>query len=404
MLNRLFAGRSSWLFVTFFIWSVGTGSMQLARPLFAAELGAGVFFVALVTASNAFARLIASPITGFLVDRFGRRPLVVAGTLLRGLSALGIFYAPSYEWFLLLEFIGGVGISVFNTGSSVIIADMSGTENRGRAVAMRTTSLRLGTISGPFFGTLIAAVFDLRAIFMFNFITKMLALALIYIAIRETRPESARRREAGVKQSLDLAPFRSKGFVALMIATLAINMVGSGGAFSAVFPLQAKAAAGLDTTDIGNMITLSGVIGFLVAYPNGMMVDRFGRKATLIPGMLVLAASTFLLAGASSYVTIAIAVSLLGVGDGASNGTSQVYAMDLAPEDQRGAFMGVWSLFQGIGSLVAPLIVGAVAERLGYPPAFQMVTAAVLLATLLMWVWGPETGGKRTGTPAAATA
>ena len=57
---------------------------------------------------------------------------VVLGTLLRGLSALAIFYAPSYEWFLLLEFVGGVGISVFNTGSSVIIADMSGTQNRPR--------------------------------------------------------------------------------------------------------------------------------------------------------------------------------------------------------------------------------------------------------------------------------
>ena len=77
-------------------------------------------------------------------------------------------------------------------------------------------------------------------------------------------------------------------------------------------------------------------------------------------------------------------------------------AMDLAPENQRGAFMGVWSLFQGIGSLVAPLIVGAVAERLGYPPAFQMVTAAVLLAALLMWVWGPETGGKRAARAATA--
>ena len=145
-------------FIIFFVWAMGAGSMQLARPLFAASFGVSVFFVALVSASNALARLVAAPITGFLSDRFGRRPLIIMGVFLRGGTALLSFFAPNYETFLLLEFIGGIGISVFNTGSTIIIADLSGEDSRGRAVALRTMSMRLGTVSGPFVGGILTAL------------------------------------------------------------------------------------------------------------------------------------------------------------------------------------------------------------------------------------------------------
>lgn len=395
MLRQVLPERGLSLFSTFFVWSVGSGSMQLARPLFAASFGVPVLLVALITASNAIARLIAAPVTGLLVDRFGRRPLVVAGALLRGLSALAIYFCTSYEQFLVLEFLGGIGISVFNTGSSVIIADLSGPQNRGRAVALRTTSLRLGQVSGPFFGTLIAVAFDLRAVFLFNAVTKLLTLAMVLALIGETQPERPARRAGAPRERLDLSPFLSRGFVAVMGATLAINMAGGGGAFQAVFPLHAQQAAGMGTGDVGNMITLAAVIAFVVAYPNGMLVDRFGRKVTLIPGLLVLAVAVALLGGAESYVAIVVAVCLLGVGEGASMGTSQVFAMDLAPADRRGAFLGVWSLFQSLGGVVAPLAVGLVAQGFGFGVAFYGVAACVAAAALLVWRWGPETGARR---------
>lgn len=392
MLNRLFPDRGLPLFSTFFVWSVGSGSMQLARPLFAASFGVPVFLVALITASNAMARLIAAPITGVLVDRFGRRPLVVVGALLRGLSALAIFFCDSYEQFLVLEFLGGVGISVFNTGASVIIADVSSPQNRGRAVALRTTSLRLGQVSGPLFGTLIAVAFGLRAVFLFNAATKLLTLVMVYLMIGETQPERPPQRADRPKEKLDLSPFMTKGFVAVMLSTLAINMAGGGGAFQAVFPLHAAEVAHMGIGDIGNMITLAGLIAFLIAYPNGMLVDKFGRKVTLIPGLVVLGLGVALLAGAESYAMIVLAVALVGVGEGASMGTSQVYAMDLAPADRRGAFLGVWSFFQSLGGVIAPLLVGVVATGLGYGAAFNAVALCVGASALLMLWWGPETG------------
>jgi MFS family permease len=169
-------------------------------------------------------------------------------------------------------------------------------------------------------------------------------------------------------------------------------MAGGGGAFQAVFPLHAAQAAGMGTDDIGHMITLAGLIAFLVAYPNGMLVDRYGRKVTLIPGLVVLAIGVFLLGASPDYLAVVLAVALLGVGEGASMGTSQVFAMDLAPADRRGAFLGVWTFFQSLGGVIAPLLVGAVATVYGYSSAFYAVGVCVALSALLMLWWGPETG------------
>jgi hypothetical protein len=76
----------------FFLWGLGTGAQQLARPLFAFSFGVPIFLVTLIESSNALARIISAPTTGFLTDRFGRKPLVIAGVTLRGATTFIEFF------------------------------------------------------------------------------------------------------------------------------------------------------------------------------------------------------------------------------------------------------------------------------------------------------------------------
>src|SRR5437764_5437489 len=112
MLN-LVSARGLPVYSTFFLWSFGTGANQLARPLFAASFGVPLALVALVTSSNSLAHLLTGPLTGYAMDRWGRRPMLVLGLVLRGVSLFFEFYANSYVEYLILEFIGGVGVAMF---------------------------------------------------------------------------------------------------------------------------------------------------------------------------------------------------------------------------------------------------------------------------------------------------
>ena len=133
----------------FFFWMLGTGAQQLARPLFAHQLGASPFLVLLITAFNAVAQVTSSPMTGFLADRLGRKPLVLIGNLIRGISCVGQFFVQTYWQFFILEFCGAIGVAMWATSSTVVMADVTSVENRGRLLALRGMSSAVGTMLGP---------------------------------------------------------------------------------------------------------------------------------------------------------------------------------------------------------------------------------------------------------------
>ena len=373
------------------------GAMHLARPLFAASFGVPVFLVTFVFASNALARLISGPVTGFLADRWGRKPLLLAGVALRTITALGEYYSTSYVEFLLWEFIGGFGVSTWNTGSQVLIADVTEVENRGRAVAVRSMSVRLGNIAGPFIGALLTTTFSIRSIFLFNVVTKLAVIAITLFLIKETRPEPAQAKKGESRppvEKLGVSIFLTRGFLVISFATFALGMMTQG-VFSALFPLYVREVVNFDAADVGYMITLASIVVFLVSYPNGILVDRYGRRKTLVPGLLVLGLSGYLLAQSMDPPGIYLMVAVYGVGSGMTTGTSQVYAMDLAPESRRGAFLGIWSAFNHLSAVLAPLVPGLLVESLGMPKTFMIAAVLLAVSAAFTWMFGPETLTKK---------
>ncbi len=372
--------------------------MHIARPLFAASFGVRLFLVAFIFSSNAVARLISGVLAGFLMDRWGRRPLLIAGVALRFITALAEYFATSYLEFLIWEFIGGLGISVWTTGSSVLIADVTNKENRGRAVAVRTMSVRLGNIAGPFIGALLTTVFDLRFIFLFNAVTKLVVLGIVFYLIKETKPDFTEPKSTELRKGqekpadgkLGLAVFLTRGVVVISLATFGMGLMVQG-VFSALFPVYVQQFAGFDASDVGYMITIASITTLLISYPNGVLVDRYGRKRTLIPGLLILGLSGYLLARSIDYGAIVAMVIVYGIGVGMTMGTTQVYAMDLAPERRRGAFLGVWSVLTHSSSVLAPLLLGFLAETAGLAATFHVVSILLAISALLAWVYGPET-------------
>ena len=381
------------LFAIFFIWASGTGAMQLARPLMAASFGANIFFVSVLLATNSLARMVASPLTGFLSDRFGRRPLVIIGIVLRGTSAILSYFSTSYEQFLVLEFFGGIGISIFGTGASIIIADVSTEHQRGRAVALRGMSMRLGTAVGPFIGAVLTGLFDLRAILLFNGLTKLLVLGMVLTLVRETRPEQAagtRRPDTGLTRN-DWSALASTPYLTLAAATLVIGMMELAGATGGVLTLMAKNELGMNPTVVGNLLTLAGLVAVAVSFPNGLLVDRFGRKPVLIPGLCLFAVFAAMLSTHPGAGLVVLAMVIYGVADGMCQGSTQVFAIDLAPPERRGAFMGIWQLYGNLGGLISPIIVGGIAQAWGFSAAFMAIVALVLSSAVLVTVFGPET-------------
>ena len=385
------------VFSMYFFWGFGTGGLWLVRPLFAYETSDGSFLlVALISAVSALPRLVTSPLTGYLTDRFGRKPFVVLGSVLHIVAMVSDFFVDSYLPFLLLEVVGGIGISIWMTSANILMADNTRTETRGRIVAVRETSSRIGLLIGPAIAGVIGAVFGLRYIFFFIAACKVVVIVITVLWIKETRARRAAattpRRPGFSLPHLDFAMFRTRGFLALAAGTFAVSMVGGGtGVFRTLFPPYTKDAIGLGQGEIGLLLSVAAGIALASTIPAGLSTDRLGRKRTLIVGMLTTALAVYVMGAGGTIVFAAISVVMFGLSEAFGWGTMQVYAMDLAPENKRGAFLGVWGFFQVLGQIAGPLLIGVLADGYGFQLAFTVATGILVAGAVMVLIFGPET-------------
>jgi MFS family permease len=150
-------------------------------------------------------------------------------------------------------------------------------------------------------------------------------------------------------------------------------------------------ALGLDLAQIGLIFGLAAAVDMTLFLPVGFVMDRWGRKWTIVPSLLTLAAAMALVPLTTNFATF-LAVGLLsGLGNGLGSGAVQVMGADLAPPERIGEFLGVWRVIADTGAIFAPLSIGALAQALTLGISFLApVVVGVAGAALLLFVV-PET-------------
>ena len=384
------------IFMMFFFWGFGTGGLWLVRPLYAYQLSESFLLVALVSAVSAAPRSFTGPLTGYLTDRFGRKWFVILGAVIHIAALIGQFNSAVYYQYFLFELLAGLGIGTWLTASNALMADYTEVATRGRSVALRQVSSRTGTLIGPAIAGLVAFTGDLRDVFLFIAACKVAVIVVALLWIRDSRRSrgSVERptQEESVWRRLNLAMFRSRAFLALVIATFSVNLVAGGtGVFRTFFPVQGANAAGLDEARVGLLIMFSGVLALAAAIPAGVANDRIGRKPTLVFSILAMSIAVWMMSDLSGFETALLAVLAFGFAEAFGSGTTQVYAMDLAPDGRRGAFLGVWSLSMIAGQVIGPIIIGSVADNAGFQTAFVSVTGFLIVAGVMVLLLGVET-------------
>lgn len=383
------------IFFSFFTWGFGTGAQNLGRPLFALAVTGNVFLVGVLLAANAIPRSFTGPITGFLTDRFGRKPMVLMGPIIRGITNVGQFFADDYVTFFVLEIVGQVGVAMWATSSNVLLSDVTRVESRGRVLALRNMATRLGFVAGPAVGGVLAATYGLESVFLLNGVSKVVIVVVVIFMVKETRPEELAVPGAAGRQGarLSLEPFRDRTFAVVAVAT-AVFAMSNAGIVQTLLPVHAVDALGLDTAVVGFLISLTSGLAFLWALPNGMIADRFGRKWSLGPGLLMMGAAAVALTVGDVYATLLVAAVFLGMGEAMGMGTSQTFAMDLAPPERRGMYMGLSMMATSVGATVGPLLLTALYFYVFPDLAFFTITALLIAAAAMLMMMARETGGR----------
>jgi MFS family permease len=189
-----------------------------------------------------------------------------------------------------------------------------------------------------------------------------------------------------------------RGYVLACLVALA-NAAARTGALFSIVPLLGSLRLGLSVTEIGFALAVGTVVGLLAAYPGGMLVDHFGRKAVIAPSTVVSGVSMLLFCVAPSYAWFMAASIAWGVASSIGGAAPSVYAADCAPPGLNATTVSVFRMTGDIGYVAGPLLLGLIMDLHG-PDASLVVAAGLLvLAGVLFAVLAPETYRARASQP-----
>src|SRR5262249_10207600 len=121
-----------------------------------------------------------------------------------------------------------------------------------------------------------------------------------------------------------------RGFVLVNLVAF-VHVVARTGAMFNVIPVLRHHRLPPGPDPIGLALGVSSLAGLACAYPAGVLVDRFGRKAVIVPAPLVPGAALALFRWAPSYAWFLTACAVWSVAEGVSGAAPAAYAADVAP-------------------------------------------------------------------------
>ncbi|MBM2811605.1 MAG: major facilitator superfamily 1 [Chloroflexi bacterium] len=373
--------------------AIGTGIVIPALPVYARNFGVPFEVASLVLVAQQVGTTLASLPAGLLMDRFGRRKVVLSGPVVLALSSLLMVTAQSFPELLAYRFLAGVGQQMWHLGRLTIIADTGADRERGRQITTMSAMESSGRLLSPALGGFLAAYWDIRAPFVIHAILCLIAIIPSFKLIRETAPHLAAGAARTVQKTADA------GWGALFTFAVVIFFVAQflasltrGPIFSGQINLYGAYIYDLGPETIGLLATAVTAVSIPIGLASGWIMDKYGRKATLVPGFLLLTVALVCIA-VTAYVDVPFEVFIAAyLGVHASNsitgGNMQTLGSDIAPTNARGRFYGVWQTLGNVGSPISTSLFAVLSATVSYWAAFGAIAlmaagTAFILATLV---------------------
>ena len=341
------------------------------------RLGIPLTTVTLLLTVNAVAGLVASSIAGPVVDRFGRKGVMVLGLAVGGATLLAMSAASTLEWWAILMAINGAFSPLLRVGGDAMVADLIAPERRASAYALVRMVHNLGVAIGPSVGGFVAVVSYAIAFGVAAGASLLFALLILFF-VAETVPPLADDRpqaETGYGPLL-----RDRPFLAFCVFYALAAMVSS--LLMVLLAVYTKENFGVPENQYGFIMAANAVMVVLFQYAVTGVSSRYPHLPVLALGSLFYALGAGSVAWGWNFPTFLASMVILTIGELLLVPTATTLTANLAPPDMRGRYMGVYSLTWGIAFGIGPVVGGFLNDHVA-PVAIWYGGLAIGLAAML---------------------
>lgn len=385
---------------------VSTGMTTIVADLGGFHLMAWLFTAYMV------AETVTIPIAGKLSDRFGRKPVFLAGMGLFMAASILAGLSPNMEFLVFTRFIQGLGGGALMPVAMATVADLYAPQDRGKIQGALGAVFAVSSIVGPLLGGFMVEHFDWRWMFYVNLPVGILAVAVAsykfpVIDLGRNTPIDFPGMAALVTTLVpallvmtwggstyawtgpEIIGLTALSVVALVAFVLiekraqdpilplhlfrdSIFTLGSAGllvmslglfGIAAFLPTFLQLVIGISPTNSG-LTMVPFMLGLMAtSIVSGILLKRTGYKVWLVAGPVVAALGMFMMAGlhvGSSQVDAIITMVIVGAGLGMVMSNAIVAAQNVASKKDMGVVTSSMSLFRSIGGTLGVTVLGTI--------------------------------------------
>ena len=337
------------------------------------ELHAGKSQVGLVLAAYTIASVLIRPFSGFALDKFGRRTILLLALIFYTSLFAGYLIAFSIVALILLRFAQGLTWGVTTISGSTIAVDIIPTAKRGEGIGYFSLSTTMGMSVGPIVGAFIIHHGGYSELFLSALFISLMSLIFAY-SIRLPRKLTTRKEIDFSIGNL----FHRKSI--LPSVNLLVIMTTYGGllSFIALFGRE----IGIENTSLFFLIFAAGIgISRLTA---GKTFDRKGPLGILTFCLILMIAGFPLLALVRNAAGFYISGLIIGFGIGVIFPTFQTIVNNLADDRNRGAANSTLYTALDLGMGLGMIVSGLIAQYISIQTVF-LLSSLVCIAGLVFF-------------------
>jgi len=351
-------------------WGLGEGMFIYIEPLYLRQLGADPVVIGSILAIAAAAAGLAHIPAGYLADRYGRKPVLLAGWAV-GLGAVLLMFLAQDLWLFAAGLVAYTFTGFVIAPIYAYAAVARGSQSMQRALTLVSAGFYAGNIISPALGSLITQISSLRMVFgaaSLAFVVSTVLTFLLRPQAIEALPASGGRYTALFRNR------RFLGFLLLMLAAATAMQVGL-----PLMPNFVVEVRGYDAALVGLLGSANslGVVALSLAFGH-----RAPRRGYML-AQACLALSLLLLLVTTSPAWLFVAY-FLRAGFALAHTLAAAQVGRVVSAAESGLALGMIETVSSAATIIGPLAAGLLYAR---APAAPFITSLVLILLTLPLVW-----------------
>lgn len=337
------------------------------------------------------AYMATSPITGWLGDRFPRKPMIVVAALFW--SGINFFTASvtSYDSLNLRHAALGIGEASFGIFAPALLSDFYPPEQRNRVLTIFNVAIPVGAALGYLVGGLVGEHYGWRHAFIVSAIPGVIIALLILFFMKEPARGASQEDKAKLEKGTVLELVRNPAYLTSILGYAAVTF--SLGGISWWMPSFLQRMEGLTQSKaaflMGGVTVVTGLLGTIVG---GIIAQRWSKKTSkalyLVPAIsaaLAVPPALVCFFGPHSLTVpaLALAIFLIFLGTGPVNAATM---NAVRPEVRATAMAGQLLVIHALGDAISPRIIGAVSDRSNLAVGLGSTLVTMIIAAVIFFV------------------